>query len=199
MLAVFVSPCPLSARLSPCLAVIAARNQQQPPISRKRARANQKRSKIVKCLILFSNSIIIILVIGSSSHPRQPVARQGAELKRKTCSSRGGGGYLTFLSQNRYALKRKILYYKRKGEDTCYVIRVQIGGDMAVQVIPIEDTFPHTDTKDCHCHPCIIWYDAKTGIRYAVPLVIHHAFDQRELFEHDAAHLPHASTSYERQ
>lgn len=55
---------------------------------------------------------------------------------------------------------------------------------MSLHVLPINDEKEHTETTDCHCGPRVEWSDPDTGEIYANgPLVIHNAFDCREIVE----------------
>ncbi len=48
---------------------------------------------------------------------------------------------------------------------------------------PDDHPIPHTtDSMKCHCNPEIEWCD-KSGTPYQFPIVIHSAFDGREVVE----------------
>ncbi|HMN11192.1 MAG TPA: hypothetical protein PKD55_02560 [Bellilinea sp.] len=50
-----------------------------------------------------------------------------------------------------------------------------------VHVAPIDDRKDHILNMDCPCHPTVEWD--------GIPLVIHHAFDFREIMEELNEHL----------
>lgn len=53
-----------------------------------------------------------------------------------------------------------------------------------VHIIPLDDEQPHnTETTTCRCNPRIEWAHPVTGEPYAEALVIHNAFDCREVVE----------------
>lgn len=57
-----------------------------------------------------------------------------------------------------------------------------------LHVYPKNDERPHdTESTACPCHPRVEFYDPDTGIAYREALVIHNAFDCREVVEHAEA------------
>jgi hypothetical protein len=57
-------------------------------------------------------------------------------------------------------------------------------------IYPTNDEKPHdTESTTCHCGPRIEWADPQTGEPYAEALVIHNAFDCREIVEQAEAIL----------
>ena len=60
---------------------------------------------------------------------------------------------------------------------------------MAAHVVPVGDEQPHTLTADCPCGPDVEWVDPGTGRPYENgPVVIHMAFDCREVVEVATGH-----------
>lgn len=54
-----------------------------------------------------------------------------------------------------------------------------------VHVIPLDDAKEHSMATDCHCEPRVDYIDPDTDLPWEGdgPLVVHNAFDCRELFE----------------
>lgn len=53
-----------------------------------------------------------------------------------------------------------------------------------VNLIPLNDEKEHTESTDCACDPRVEWQDPDTGEIYVNgPMIIHNAFDCREVFE----------------
>jgi len=52
-----------------------------------------------------------------------------------------------------------------------------------VHVIPLNDEKDHEYSTTCDCSPHVDWNDPETGEAFASPMVIHNAFDCRELIE----------------
>ena len=53
-----------------------------------------------------------------------------------------------------------------------------------IHIYPTNDEQPHDlESTTCHCGPRIEWADPATGEPYAEALVIHNAFDCREVVE----------------
>lgn len=50
-------------------------------------------------------------------------------------------------------------------------------------VLPVNDEREHEETTTCPCHPAVLWNDPETGEAYAEALVVHNAFDCREVVE----------------
>ena len=51
-------------------------------------------------------------------------------------------------------------------------------------IVPLNDLKPHDETgTHCHCEPNVFWNDPKTGETFVEPIVLHRAFDGRELVE----------------
>lgn len=53
-----------------------------------------------------------------------------------------------------------------------------------MHVYPLNDEQPHElEGTMCHCGPRVLWSDPETGEAYSEVLVIHNAFDCREIVE----------------
>ena len=53
-----------------------------------------------------------------------------------------------------------------------------------LHIYPVNDEQEHdTESDQCHCHPVVQWVDDKTGLPLPEGLVIHNAFDCREVVE----------------
>lgn len=54
-----------------------------------------------------------------------------------------------------------------------------------LHVVPLNDEQPHEESTACPCSPRVEWVDPKTGDAWpnAAALVVHNAFDCREVVE----------------
>ena len=52
-----------------------------------------------------------------------------------------------------------------------------------IHIVPANDERPHISVPDCPCKPHLATTDPETGDPYEFPMVIHHAYDCREVCE----------------
>jgi len=59
-----------------------------------------------------------------------------------------------------------------------------------IHIVPLNDSKPHNeDGTQCHCEPHVFFNDPETGKTLAEPIVLHVAWDGREVMEEAEAFL----------